>query len=59
MICDNMPRFEKFGVAFQKDPDVQQVLALFYADILEFHRRAYKFFRAKGKESSFPPVAMF
>lgn len=48
-----MPRFERLGVAFQKDPNFQQVLALFYADILEFHRRAYKFFRAKGKDPSF------
>lgn len=52
MICDNMPRFEQFGIAFQKDSSFQQVLALFYADILEFHRRAYKFFRAKGKDPS-------
>lgn len=31
-------------------PDFQQVLAVFYADILEFHRRAYKFFRRRGME---------
>jgi len=43
-----MPRFDRLSAAFIDDPDFQQVLGLFYADILEFHRRAYKFFRRHG-----------
>lgn len=43
-----MPRFDRLSVAFKDDTDFQQVLGLFYADILEFHRRAYKFFRRHG-----------
>lgn len=43
-----MPRFDRLSAAFKDDPEFQQVLGLFYADILEFHRRAYKFFRRHG-----------
>jgi len=43
-----MPRFDRLSAAFKDDTEFQQVLGLFYADILEFHRRAYKFFRRHG-----------
>ena len=44
-----MPRFDRLSSAFREDVDFQRVMALFYADILEFHRRAYKYFRRRGK----------
>ena len=50
MIGEAMPRFDKLSAAFKDDREVQQVMSLFYEDILEFHRRAYKFFRQRGKK---------
>ncbi|PVH83786.1 hypothetical protein DL98DRAFT_652239 [Cadophora sp. DSE1049] len=47
-IAENLPRFDRLSVTFQGTPDFQQVLAMVYSDILEFHRRAYKFFRRRG-----------
>jgi hypothetical protein len=44
-----MPRFERLRSDFNDDPVFQMVLANVYADIIEFHRRAYKFFRRRGK----------
>ncbi|KAI1388865.1 uncharacterized protein F4822DRAFT_429482 [Hypoxylon trugodes] len=42
--------FEKIikGEALSKNPDFQQTLAVFYADILQFHRHAYIFVRRKS-----------
>lgn len=45
-----MPRFDRLSTAFKDDGEFQQVMGLFYEDILEFHRRAYKFFRQRGEE---------
>jgi hypothetical protein len=47
-IAESLPRFDRYSRSFS-DPDFQSVLALVYADIVEFHRRAYKFFRRKGE----------
>ena len=49
MIGEAMPRFHKLSSAFKDDAEFLQVMAHFYEDILEFHRRAYKFFRKRGK----------
>ena len=46
-IADALPRFDRLGAALKHDHNFQAVLALVYADILEFHRRAYKFVRQK------------
>jgi hypothetical protein len=35
--------------AYSSNLDVQQTLAVFYADILKFHKQAYKFVRRSGK----------
>jgi len=35
--------------AFKDTTEFQQVLAVFYADILGFHKTAYKFFRKRGR----------
>lgn len=49
LIGEAMPQFDRLSLAFQNDPEFQQVMGLFYADILDFHRRAYKYFRRRGK----------
>ena len=50
MIGEAMPRFDRLSAAFKDDGEFQQVMGLFYEDILEFHRRAYKFFRQRGEK---------
>jgi len=45
-------RFEILSDAFTGDQDFQQTFAVFYADILQFHKHAYKFIRRSGKCSS-------
>ncbi|KAK4986013.1 hypothetical protein LTR66_008008 [Elasticomyces elasticus] len=47
-IAETLPRFDRLSAALRETPDFQNVLAVVYADILEFHRRAYKFFTATG-----------
>ncbi|KAL8722712.1 MAG: hypothetical protein Q9181_007432, partial [Wetmoreana brouardii] len=47
MIGEAMPRFDKLTEAFKADPQFMQVMGHFYEDLLEFHRRAYKFFRQR------------
>jgi hypothetical protein len=34
-----MPQFDRLEVSFKDDPNVQAVLGMIYADILEFHQR--------------------
>ncbi|MCJ1262293.1 hypothetical protein MMC22_002163 [Lobaria immixta] len=43
-----LPRMDKLKETFGDNVDFQQVLSLIYSDILEFHRRVYKFFRRKA-----------
>lgn len=45
-IANALPRFDTLSKTFKERPDFQAVLAGFYCDILDFHRRAYRFFRA-------------
>jgi len=47
-IAEALPRFDILAVALKDHPDFQQVLATVYCDILEFHRRAYRVFRASS-----------
>ena len=49
MIGEAIPRFDRLSNAFKDDPDFLQVMGYFYEDILEFHRRAYMFFRRRGE----------
>lgn len=46
-IADLLPRLDRLSAALGTDINFQNVLALVYSDILEFHRRAYKFVRKK------------
>jgi hypothetical protein len=44
-----MPRFDRYQKAFDNNLEFQHVLAAVYPEILDFHQRAYKFFRRRGK----------
>ena len=46
-IADVLPRFDRLSAALKEDHNFQAVFALFYADLLEFHRRTYKFVRQR------------
>lgn len=48
-IADILPRFDRLASALSHDHNFQALLALVYADILEFHRRTYKFVCRKCK----------
>ncbi|KAI4613948.1 hypothetical protein J4E80_006636 [Alternaria sp. BMP 0032] len=47
-IGDIVSRMDRLGDALVNDHNFQNVLALVYSDIVEFHRRAYKFVRRKS-----------
>ncbi|KAI0976556.1 hypothetical protein F4678DRAFT_413747 [Xylaria arbuscula] len=47
-IAETMPRLRNLGDAFKNNPTLLTKLALYYAEVLEFHRRAYKFVRRKS-----------
>ena len=46
-IGDVLPRLDRLSTALIQDSNFQKVLALVYADILEFHKLAYKFVRRR------------
>lgn len=48
-IAETLPRLKNLAEAFKDSPALLTKLALYYAEILEFHRRAYKFIRRKCK----------
>lgn len=43
-----MPNFSRVQRRFESDSSYPELLAMFYSDILEFHREAYKIFRRNG-----------
>ncbi|RFU25006.1 hypothetical protein B7463_g11335, partial [Scytalidium lignicola] len=47
-IAASLGRFDILRDTFIGDFDFQQTLAIFYADILQFHKHAYKFVRRSG-----------
>ena len=51
-IAETLSRLEKLSDAFSDNSAFLGKMALYYADILEFHRRAYKFVRRKCKSES-------
>lgn len=48
-IADSLPRFHILGTTLARNGKFQETLAFFYADILEFHKHAYKFVRRSGQ----------
>lgn len=51
-IGSSLQRFEILRKSFLGDPRFHETAAAFYADILEFHKHAYKFVRRSGQLSS-------
>lgn len=48
-IASNLGRFERLSSEFLTNPEFQQNLAVYYADILQFHKHAYTFVRRSGE----------
>jgi hypothetical protein len=48
-IGETLTRFEMLKKAFNTSPEFQNILAVFYADILRFHKEAYKFVRRRSE----------
>jgi hypothetical protein len=48
-IGESLKRFRVLDEAFSKNTNFQQTLAVFYADILRFHKQAYTFVRRSCK----------
>ncbi|PON29051.1 NACHT domain-containing protein [Trichoderma gamsii] len=47
-LAESIGRFEILGCAYKDNHNFQETLAVFYADILHFHKNAYKFVRRSG-----------
>ena len=47
-IGEVLPRLDRIKKTFGSTPDLHKLLALIYADIIEFHQRAYKIFRRRS-----------
>ncbi|RDW71007.1 hypothetical protein BP6252_07570 [Coleophoma cylindrospora] len=47
-IAESLARFEVLGDTFRSNLDFQNTIAVFYADILQFHKNAYKFVTRSG-----------
>ena len=46
-IGEVLPRLDRIKQTFGSTPDLHKLLALIYADIIEFHQRVYKMFRRR------------
>ena len=46
-----LPRFDRYEKTFSGKVEFQNVLAAVYSGILDFHQRAYVFFRRRGINS--------
>ncbi|KAL2108323.1 hypothetical protein VUR80DRAFT_3977 [Thermomyces stellatus] len=47
-IGESLGRFETLSIAFTDDPSFQEIMAVFYRDIVTFHQCAYKFVTLNG-----------
>ena len=52
-IATALPRFDRINRTFPTNAGVSHILSVIYADVLEFHRRAYKFVRQRAWETLF------
>jgi hypothetical protein len=48
LIAETLPRFDRLSEAFKESEDFKQVVAVFYADIIRFHKEAYKLVKRNG-----------
>lgn len=55
-IAETLPRLDRLANTFKNNPTLLTKLALYYADVLEFHRRAYKFVKRKGENYATLPL---
>ncbi|EGO53325.1 hypothetical protein NEUTE1DRAFT_133746 [Neurospora tetrasperma FGSC 2508] len=51
-IAESLPRFRIISDALRNSKEMQQVLAVFYADILTFHKEAHIFVRRSGETTA-------
>jgi len=47
-IGESIPLLAQYQTFLKENPYMNRVLELMYEDILEFHRRAYKYFKQRG-----------
>jgi hypothetical protein len=52
-IASSLQRFEVLGPSFASHKDIHHTLAAFYADILQFHKHAYKCVHRNGTRNLF------
>lgn len=50
-IGKEIPLLEQYKAVFENDPHMVKVLGFIYKDILEFHKRAIRFFSGRGRSS--------
>ena len=50
-VAQCLPQFQKYAELFEESEHIQQVLCLFYKDILDFHVTVLNFFRKNSKHS--------
>jgi len=48
-IGESLPLLSQYQALVQRNPIMRKVLALIYSDILEFHKKALKYFRQRSK----------
>ena len=48
----HIPLFQKYQALFPESPEMKEALKLIYRDILEFHRKALRFFYGPGKQKT-------
>lgn len=46
-----LPHFQSYGTLFKENSRIQEVLVIFYKDILDFHLHVLNFFSTKGEAS--------
>ncbi|CAM1505697.1 Fc.00g113340.m01.CDS01 [Cosmosporella sp. VM-42] len=55
-IAETLPRLDRLAGSFKDDPGLLTKLALYYEDVLDFHRRAYKFVKRNSWKFFFDNV---
>lgn len=56
-IGEALVRFKTLQVTFAENPEFQQIVAVFYSDILEFNGEAYRFVTKSGKQNRHPKLS--
>ncbi|KAL7267231.1 hypothetical protein RUND412_010191 [Rhizina undulata] len=52
-IGQNLPRFDQYSKFYNENERIQEVIAMIYVDIMEFHRKALKFFQKRAWKTVF------